>query len=170
MTLLAGAGLFVFLGAGLAIAGVVNILRNPAGGLVLLVAAAVIFALAELLRRSARPDRSDPLTLVVGSDGVSFERQGQLVDHLGRAEVGVVVLEGFGRAGVLTVTVRAVDGALVGRWDTGWVGRSVLRPWQALRRYGWPRAIEEHGKVRKVSKDAPPWVRKGQGCDAAVTR
>lgn len=159
VTLLAATGIFILLGAFLVIAGIVNIGKNLVGGITLLFAAVVVFALAELLRRSARPVPAHPLTLVVGPDDVGFERSGEVVDRVRRADVGVIVLEEFGRSGVLAVTVRGPEGDVVGCWQTGWLGKGSLRPWWALRRHSWPRAIQGVGPMRWVSKDAPAWVR-----------
>lgn len=150
-------GVMGLLGVGLLIAAIANI-RQPALALGILIGAGLILVGAELLRRAGRPDRKDPLTLVVGSGGVGFEREG-VVAAVPRSEVGVVVLEGAGEAGIVAVTVLGPTGDVVGRWETGWVCGNAIRSWRALQRHGWPAAIEEMGRVRKVSDDAPAWVR-----------
>ncbi len=128
VTLLACAGVFALLAAFLVVAGIVTIGDNPAGGVARVMAGAVVLALAELLRRMARSDPTDPLTILVGADDIGFERGGQVVDRVPRAEVGVIVLEEHGRAGVRAVTVRGPHGDLVGRWETGWLGRAPCAP------------------------------------------
>jgi len=151
-------GIFVLLGAFLVVAGVVNAFANPRLGLSLLAAGLVVLGLAEVGRRGARADAT-PLTLVVGPEEIGFERAGVIVDRVGRADVGVVTLEEGGRAGVVAVTVRSPDGGLIGRWQTGWLGKGSIRPYRALRRFGWPRAIDGPRGVHWASPDAPAWVK-----------
>ncbi|MDQ6798294.1 MAG: hypothetical protein M3011_09815 [Actinomycetota bacterium] len=55
---------FALLAAVLVVAGIVNIGDNRAGGVTLLVFGAVALALAEQMRRMARPDPSNPLTIL----------------------------------------------------------------------------------------------------------
>lgn len=159
VTVLACAGLVALLAAFLVVAGIVTIWDDPAGGFAMVMAGAVVLAVAELLRWMARSDPPDPLTILVGADDIGFERGGQVVDRVPRAEVGVIVLEEYGRAGVQAVAVRGPHGDLVGRWETGWLGKGSVRPYRALRRHSWPRAIQGDGPMRWVSKDAPAWVR-----------
>jgi hypothetical protein len=154
-TALLGAGAFLVAGAALVITGVTTLGRNPAGAGGLIALGVVVLACAELLRRLAHPlDRMAPLTILVGGDEIGFQRHGEVVDRVERAEVGLVVLEGFGRAGLCAVTVQGPDGQLVGRWETGWLQKSALRAWLALRRHGWPRAIQDRDRMRWVSRGA----------------
>jgi len=157
--MLAIVGIFGLLAVFLIVAGIVNVGHNPVGGVTLVAFGVVMLALAKQMRGMARPDPTNPLTILVGSDDIAFERDHQVVDRVSRVEVGAVVLEEYGTSGVLAVTVRGRSGDVVGRWETGWIGKGSIRPYRALRRHSWPRAIQGDGPMRWVSKDAPPWVR-----------
>jgi hypothetical protein len=133
--------------------------RNPVAALEFGVASVVIGTMAEILRRRAVRPAHGVLTFVVGPDELGFERHGEVVDRVRRSEVGVVVIDEFRQAGVLAMTVRGRTGKVVGRWDTGWLGKIPRSPWRALGRFGYPRAIEFEGQLRKVSDDAPAWLR-----------
>jgi hypothetical protein len=132
---------------------------NVGGTLLLLVSAAVVFALAVFLRRVGARDPKGALTFVVGPDALEFERHAKTVDRVARSEVGVVIVEEFGRAGVLAISVLGPSAAPVGRWETGWLGESPRRAWRALKRHGWPSVLRDQGTQRWVSDDAPSWVR-----------
>jgi hypothetical protein len=158
-TLLSGAAGLALAAAVLLVAGIVKVVGGSAAGMAYVGVAAATLAAAELFRRMARPDPVGPLTILVGIEDLGFERGGRVLDQVRRAEVGVVVIEEEGRSGVQAVSVRGHQGELMGRWETGWLGKGSIRPYRALRRHDWPRAIRGSGTVRWASEDAPSWVR-----------
>ncbi len=92
-------------------------------------------------------------------DTVSFVRHGAVVDRVERREVGLVVIDEYGTAGVGGLTVWRPDRELVGQWDTGWRMKSRLRLAHALRRHGYPWVSADGGRImRRGGRDVPAWV------------
>jgi hypothetical protein len=136
-----------------------SMLGRPALAVASFAIAAFCLFLAVFCARAARAPARGRLTLVVCPDAVSFVRHGAVVDRLEREEVGLIVIDEYGTAGVGGVDVWGPDRQLIGKWDTEWLARSRFRLAHALRRHGYPWLVAEGTRIiRRGGRNVPAWA------------
>ncbi len=155
-------GVMILLGVVLIIAGIAGVADGqfPAAALIVVGLVAGLFG-RNMVRKTLKDVRTG-LTVVVCPDAITFKRQGEVVDTVGRAEVGLVVLNELGRAGITDLEVYSPDRQRVGEWETNEI-KNALGYIRALRHHDYPWVVNEkqagatlRTKVR--SKLAPAWA------------
>jgi hypothetical protein len=156
--------LFGLMGAAALVTGIAAFADSqPVGGVASLGGGLVLGGIAWMMWRLTR-SRAAALVLRVAPDALVFNRRDERAETVRRDEVGLVVIQAFGRAGVGAYEVYGPDRSLIGRWDTGGsIGPGAVRPMRALRHFAYPWVLHDSGAIRAGSGRlrsplAPAWT------------
>jgi hypothetical protein len=155
---------FIVAAAVFVLGGLVTIGSQTGGGVMMLGLAVLFSYCAWSLRRTSHR-RQRGLTIVVSANRLKLSREGQTLDVIAKADVGLIVLHaisGYGAPGLVDFRIYRPDQSLIGQWDTEWSMAGPIRSIRAFRHYDYPWILHDTGAMiwndKFHSNSAPSWA------------